>query len=133
MKRRGILNHRIMDTIARMGHGDLLVVADAGLPIPAEVERIDIALIRGVPDFLTVLDAVLDELVVEEVVLAQEMSAVSPELEDKVRQRISQPITRIAHEEFKQLTKKAIAVIRTGECTSYANIILKSGVNFREV
>ena len=39
-------------------------------------------------------------------------------------------ITKVSHEEFKKLTKESKAVVRTGECSPYANIILKSGVVF---
>ena len=40
------------------------------------------------------------------------------------------PFRRIAHEEFKEMAAKAKTVIRTGETTPYANIILVAGVNF---
>lgn len=130
MKKQGILNHKIMNIIAQMGHGDLLVIADAGLPIPSEVERIDLALIKGVPDFLTTLEAVLGELVVEEAIIAEEMVQISPKLCNIVENKLTQKLTKLSHEDFKTMTQGAIAIIRTGECTPYANIILKSGVDF---
>ena len=36
----------------------------------------------------------------------------------------------VSHEEFKRRTAKARAMVRTGECTPYANIILIAGVKF---
>lgn len=39
-------------------------------------------------------------------------------------------ITFISHEELKEELKKCKAVIRTGEQTPYANVILRSGVVF---
>lgn len=125
MKKRGVLQPEIIQAIAGMGHGDTLVIADAGLPIPEGVRRIDLALCEGVPSFIQTLKAILEELEVESAVMASEASeSLVGEVEGLVR------VKRITHEEFKQETKKAKAVIRTGEFTPYANIILRSGVVF---
>ena len=131
MKKYGTLNQPISEVIAGMGHGDMLVIADCGLPIPQGVRRIDIALLPGVPSFLQTLDVVLKELEVESVVVATEMSTASPELDKDIKKMIGQrPVTVVSHEDFKAMTKQGVAVIRTGECTPYANIILRSGVIF---
>lgn len=131
MKKCGILNQPISEVIAGMGHGDMLVIADCGLPIPSGVRRIDMALLPGVPSFLQTLGAVLEELQVESVVVAEEMSTVSPDLDKGIKNIIvDMPVSVVSHEEFKVMTKQAVAVIRTGECTPYANIILRSGVTF---
>ncbi len=65
MKKIGILNQPISSVIAGLGHMDTLVVADAGLPIPQETQRIDLALVEGIPGFLDTLRAVLMEMKVE--------------------------------------------------------------------
>ena len=131
MKKYGTLNQPISEVIAGMGHGDMLVIADCGLPIPQGVRRIDIALLPGVPSFLQTLDVVLKELEVESVVVATEMSTASPELDKDIKKMIGdRPVTVVSHEDFKAMTKQGVAVIRTGECTPYANIILRSGVIF---
>jgi D-ribose pyranase len=39
-------------------------------------------------------------------------------------------INYVSHEEFKQRTNESRAVIRTGECTPYANVIFQAGVTF---
>ena len=72
MKLGGVLNHRLAMVIAEMGHTDGLTIADAGLPVPLAVERIDLAVSAGVPSFTQVLQAVASELKVEEVVIAKE-------------------------------------------------------------
>jgi D-ribose pyranase len=114
-----------------MGHMDTLVIADAGLPIPWETNRIDLALKEGVPGFLETLEVVLEELQVESVLLAEEIFSKSPELAEKILYLIKEiPIERVPHEEFKNKTSQAKAVIRTGEFTPYANIILVAGVTF---
>jgi len=66
MKKGGILNPQLNRVISEMGHWDMLIIADAGLPIPKEVERIDLTLKSGIPSFAEVLPAVLSELEVEE-------------------------------------------------------------------
>ncbi|VBB05413.1 d-ribose pyranase rbsd/l-fucose mutarotase fucu [Lucifera butyrica] len=131
MKKIGILNQLISEVIAGMGHGDTLVIGDCGLPIPPAVRRIDLALTPGVPGFLETLQAVLRELAVESALAASEMPVVSPGLYKEMQNLTDGiPLNLVDHEQFKEMTKKAVAVIRTGECTSYANIILKSGVIF---
>jgi D-ribose pyranase len=131
MKKRGLLNAPLSQVIAEMGHGDLLVIADAGLPIPLTVARIDLAVRPGLPPFLEVLDAVLEELHVEKAIVAMEMRERSPQLYEAVRDRLrAVEIEPVPHETFKAMTGRARAVVRTGECTPYANVILVSGVIF---
>lgn len=131
MKKIGVLNQGISEVIAGMGHKDQLVIGDCGLPIPQGIRRIDIALTPGVPGFLETLCVILQELEVESAVIANEMEAVSPKMYEGVKELLGAvAIHRCSHEEFKEMNQKAVAVIRTGECTPYANIILNSGVNF---
>ncbi len=114
-----------------MGHTDRLVVADAGLPIPPSVERIDLALTQGVPSFVETLAAVLSELKVERIMVATEMRQVSPSLYRAIENLLpGVPVHEVPHETFKAETQSARAIIRTGEFTPYANIILCSGVVF---
>ena len=65
MKRGGLLNPELARAVASLGHGDLIVLADAGLPTPRAVERIDLAFAPGKPSLLDVLEAVLAEMEVE--------------------------------------------------------------------
>ncbi|MBP2625771.1 MAG: D-ribose pyranase [Firmicutes bacterium] len=131
MKKIGTLNQPLSSIIAGMGHGDMLVIADCGLPIPPEVMRLDLALTSGVPGFLETLAVVQQELQVESVIIANEMVENSLELYKKIQPMIGNiTIEMISHDEFKELSQQAVAVVRTGECTPYANIILKSGVIF---
>jgi D-ribose pyranase len=131
MKKRGILQHELSDLIARMGHTDTLVICDAGLPVPPGVQRIDLAISGGVPSFMQVLRPLLEDLAVESVVIANEQKEVSPEFHEELKSVLgSTPIKEVPHSEFKQMTKDARAVIRTGEFTYYANIIIVAGAAF---
>ena len=131
MKKIGILNQPISSVVAGMGHMDTLVIADAGLPIPPGTQRIDLALTEGIPTFLDTLDAVLAEMHVERAIVAEEMLEVSPELYSAVKDLLDEvPIETVTHLILKEQTRSARAVIRTGEFTPYANVILVAGVVF---
>lgn len=131
MKKIGVLNQPLSTAIASLGHKDTLVIADAGLPIPQETERIDLALTAGIPSFLDTLRAVLREMEVERVIVAQEMVDVSRDLYEAVGELLGNvPIETVTHNTLKKRTRSARAVVRTGEFTPYANIILTAGVIF---
>lgn len=131
MKKALLLNAPLSAVIARMGHGDRLVIGDAGLPIPEGVERIDLAVSAGIPAIADVLKAVAAEMQVERVLLAQETldrSDATPDwLPAEWAQSLAEPVS---HEEFKRQCATARAVVRTGECTPYANVMLIAGVTF---
>ena len=131
MKKTGILNPKITAVIAALGHTDSLVIADAGLPIPKNVPCIDISLSRGIPSFQQTLKAVAKELVIESFIAAEELSKKNPDLSVKLQNILSGfPGKKMPHESFKKQVESAKAVIRTGESSPYANVILIAGVNF---
>jgi D-ribose pyranose/furanose isomerase RbsD len=74
MKKLGHLNRDISRVLARMGHTDSLVIADCGLPVPDEVECIDVSLALGDPGFLRVLDSVLADFKVQRAAFARRSS-----------------------------------------------------------
>ncbi|MBX2999785.1 MAG: D-ribose pyranase [Caldilineaceae bacterium] len=131
MKKTGILNAEIAAVVARLGHMDTLTVGDAGLPIPAGPQRIDLVVKPGLPGFLDVVEVILSEMVVEKVIIAAEMERVSPDLRRQLLDRLGDiPMESVPHEVFKQSTQSSRAIIRTGEFTPYANVILVAGVAF---
>lgn len=139
MKKGTVLNADISSVISRLGHTDTLVIGDAGLPIPRTVQRIDLALTHGVPGFMPVVDVVTQEMQVEAAILASEIKQHNPVLHEQLLNHIKQleqhqgntiSIRYVSHEQFKQQTAESQAVIRTGECSPYANIILCAGVTF---
>lgn len=139
MKKGVLLNSLISSVISRLGHTDKITIADAGLPIPPSVERIDLALTQGIPDFMSVLQTVTHEMQIEAVMLAEEIKTINPSLFNEIisylhllEQEQKKPIQIIyvSHEAFKKQLTENRAVIRTGECTPYANIVLFSGVTF---
>ncbi len=139
MKKGRLLNAELSHVIARLGHTDTLTIADAGLPIPAGPQRIDLALTPGTPDFMQVVNAVALEMQVESALIAEEIKQHNPHLHSAlvaVLEALQQhqgnriTISYISHEQFKQQTQRSQAVIRSGECSPFANVILSAGVTF---
>jgi D-ribose pyranase len=131
MKRTPLLHAELSDVIARLGHGDLLVIGDAGLPIPDGPRRIDLAVSANVPRFQDVLAAVLAEMQVEGAVIADELAPGNPSVHAELRRQLDgTPISTLPHEQFKTATRGARAIVRTGEFSPYANVILRAGVVF---
>ena len=133
MKKQGILNSDISRVLSYMGHTDCIALGDCGLPIPDEVERIDLALEFGVPSFTDVLRVVTKDMKVEKIVLAEEIKEQNPKVLGEIKELFAGQeleVVFVSHTELKKQTKECKAVIRTGETTPYANIILQSGCIF---
>ena len=127
------INPQLSRIISETGHTDLVVVTDAGLPIPAGSERVDLAYRPGDPAFFDVLDTVLAELVVEGAIVSAEVEQHSPAVLQGLRERLDPlgvTIELIPHTEFKLRTHSARAFVRSGEFTPYANVILQAGVAY---
>ncbi|MBN2413073.1 D-ribose pyranase [candidate division KSB1 bacterium] len=133
MKKSGILNSKLAELVAKAGHGDQLIVSDCGLPIPGHAVVVDLAVTTNIPRFIDTVKVILEELHVESAIIATEMESISPELYKELKLILPDiQIKKVNHEKFKELTMsdKNIGFVRTGEATSYANIILISGVTF---
>lgn len=132
MKRSGLLHAELNRVIAAMGHTDTLVIGDVGLPVPPGVPCIDLAVLPGTPSFATVFEAVYAELAVERVTVASEIRTRNQALAMLARRLANEDVVvdELSHEEFKRQSAKAVAVVRTGETSPYANIILHAGVTF---
>ncbi|GGP27461.1 D-ribose pyranase [Silvimonas amylolytica] len=135
MKKTKLLNTAVSRVIAALGHGDMILIADAGMPTPlhaTDVEIIDLALTAGTPTFAEVLEVVLSEMQVQSHVVAQEMlDGRLPPLA-ALNQSASMTGERqvVSHDALKAMSHNARAFIRTGECTPYANVMLVAGVTF---
>ena len=133
MKKGSCINSEISYAIAKMGHYDQITIADAGLPIPDGVKRIDLAVTYGIPSFKDVFNIVMGDLKIQRAYIACETKTDNPNLYDFFCSEIKKAgaeMVEIPHNEFKKMTKENKAVIRTGECKPFANIILESTVVF---
>ncbi|MDI3421557.1 D-ribose pyranase [Streptomyces luteolus] len=129
MKRCGILNRQLAGALAELGHGDGVLVCDAGMPIPDGPRVVDLSFRAGVPSFAEILDGLLDELVIEGGVAAVEVGDANPEAAQLLDERVPS-LDHVPHEELKRLTASARLVVRTGEARPYANVLLRCGVFF---
>ncbi|HDA2117214.1 TPA: D-ribose pyranase [Staphylococcus aureus] len=124
MKKSAVLNEHISKAIATIGHFDLLTINDAGMPIPNDHRRIDLAVTKNLPRFIDVLATVL----------AEEIKEHNPTQLQQIKQLISSEIEIIfiPHEEMKSNLAHPLnkGNIRTGETTPYSNIALESNVTF---
>lgn len=131
MKKTALLNKDVSEVIASLGHTDMLVVCDAGFPVPPGVRRIDLAVTANLPPFLETLKVILTELEVEKIIVAEETKRVSPQLFASIKELFPDlPLELMPHVEFKKVAREARAAVRTGEFTPYANIILVCGVPY---
>jgi D-ribose pyranase len=131
MRSRGIINAQLSRVLSQLRHTDLLVIADSGLPVAVDgPEVVDLAVVYGVPSFETVFRAVLAEIVVEAATAASEMTDGNPACWSMLREALERDVELIPHEDFKLRTAQARAVVRTGEATPYANVVLRCGVPF---
>ncbi|UXU84490.1 D-ribose pyranase [Mammaliicoccus sciuri] len=129
MYKTGILNSEISKVLSDLGHTDRIVIADCGLPVPKGVRKIDLALTFGVPSFESVYDILLEHMSVQKMIFAEEIKTDNSVLYEKIQET---DVERefVSHEAFKKLTQDTVAIIRTGEATPYANVILESDVLF---
>lgn len=156
MKRNGILNSDIARVLGYMGHTDRICIGDCGLPIPDTTERIDLTVRFGQPAFLDVLQEVGKDMKIEKIILAKEIKEKNPEIlagieqyfagvetgfgneskeaegksKDEKTEFSGIEVEFVTHTQLKEMTRECKAVIRTGETTPYANIILQSGCIF---
>ncbi|HHV31831.1 MAG TPA: D-ribose pyranase [Clostridiales bacterium] len=131
MKKKGILNAQLAGYIAALGHKDLFLIGDAGMPVPKGVPIVDLALCEGVPTFRQTMDAVLEETEVEFYTIAEEIQEKNPALLAYIREKLPKtPSEMIPHPALKEMSATVKFAIRTGEFTPYPNIILRAGVAF---
>ncbi|MFF3844603.1 D-ribose pyranase [Streptomyces sp. NPDC002328] len=129
MRKAGILNRHLSGALAELGHGDGVLVCDAGMPIPDGPRVVDLAFRAGVPSFAVVLEGLLDELVVEGATAASEVREANP-VASALLDGHFPGLALVPHEELKRLSARARLVVRTGEARPYANVLLRCGVFF---
>ena len=133
MKKAGILNSDISRVLSYLGHTDTICIGDCGLPIPDEVERIDLAMCFCEPTFMRTLELVAADMKIEKIVLAEEIKTQNPTVLAQIEELFAGQnieVAYVSHTELKAQTHDCKAVIRTGETTPYANVILQAGCIF---
>lgn len=135
MKKHGILNKELSAAIADMGHTDIMVIGDCGVPISDPAKRIDLALCEDVPTIAQVLDLIMDEMIFEKVVVAEEQAKYNPvhfhQVEALVKTRYAtMTVDTMPHEDFfKEYLPKAKYIVRTGNMMPWGNVVLQAGID----
>jgi len=134
MKKGAILNSHLNSLIGSLGHGDMIIICDAGMPIPSHVQRIDLALKQDVPDIVTVLESVMSEIIYEKVVVAEEQKLYNPLLYSRISPHVKRcPLSMVPHDElFRDYLPTAKAAIRTGSFEPWGNVFIYSGIDAPE-
>lgn len=131
MKKTRCLNKYLSNAIADMGHGDFLIIADAGFPIPSDQQRIDLAIEPDKPGILEIVDLIMHEMIYERCIVADEQQKFNSPLHSQLvkmcdRCKIeTMPQTDI----IATMPKAAKYIVRTGAFEPWGNVILYSGVD----
>jgi D-ribose pyranase len=131
VNRNRLLNAQLSHAIASMGHGDLMIVCDAGFPIPSTAWRIDLAIVPDVPDLETVLAPIAENLIAERVAYADTLPKHNAPLLAKIQRLFAgADFEPIKHETIlAEMAAKAKVIVRTGAFDPWGNILLYSGVD----
>ncbi len=131
MKRKGILNREISRIIAGMGHGQKLIVSDAGFPIPEDADCVDLAIKKGLPDLPTVLKIITEEFISEKVMFAEDVISNNQPLYKNLQEIFKDSeLEAIPHERImNEIAYEAKAIIRTGDYNPWGNIVLVAGTD----
>jgi len=125
----GILNPHLLSLLSRVRHTNALVIADRGFPFWPQIETVDISLVDDVPTVLQVLAAIRANFNAVQACMAREFKQYNTAA---VREKFARGLREIPtkfepHVKFKKRVPGAIGLIRTGDTTPYANLILISG------
>ncbi|HWD20438.1 MAG TPA: D-ribose pyranase [Verrucomicrobiae bacterium] len=127
MLKTGILNPHLNALLSRVRHTNTLVIADRGFPFWPMIETVDISLVDDVPTVLQALAAVRQNFVIGQAWMAEEFQKNGAAAQQALAAGLQGiNLTRLPHIEFKKLVPRAIGLIRTGDTTPYANLILES-------
>ncbi len=128
MLKTGILNPHVLSLLARVRHTNTLVIADRGFPFWPQIETVDLSLVDDLPTVLDVLNALRPGFTIGKAWMAREFKRENPKAtQAKFAAALAGiPLAFEAHVAFKRRLPLAIGLIRTGDTTQYANMILES-------
>ncbi|XP_077310974.1 fucose mutarotase isoform X1 [Lithobates pipiens] len=138
-----VLSPELLYTLARMGHGDEIVLADANFPV-SSISRSGPELIRadglGIPRLLEAIlqlfpmDTYVPEpAAVMDLVDSDKERGLKVPVWDEYKRLLCKagceaPLEKVERFSFYERAKHAFAVVATGETALYGNLILKKGV-----
>lgn len=129
-----IINAELNHMLASMQHTDILLVTDAGFPIPSDAWVVDLSITRNFPDLVPVLEIVSEVFMAERLIYADYVPAHNPNLYQEL-ERLFRDCTHetVTHEEMMSgVARKAKGIVRTGGYEPWGNIALVAGVDLSE-
>src|SRR5277367_4295797 len=125
----GILNPQILALLARIRHTNALVIADRGFPFWPMIETVDISLVDDVPTVLQLIAAVRANHNFTQAYMAREFQKNNfKTVQEKFAKALRRVQTKFEpHVQFKKRVPHAVGLVRTGDTTPFANVILVSG------
>ena len=128
-----VISPELLKTLAEMGHGDEIVIADAHFPAktcnPSAIRADGIpaaALVAGIGALID-LDRYATPVIMMAPVPGDELDSA---VEASYREALggySGEVLRLPREEFYARAKAAFAIVQSGETAQYGNVILKKG------
>lgn len=133
MRPAGLLHPELLALLAEAGHGDAIVLADAGLRVPRGARVLHLGLTTGVPSIAQTVAAIVPEVVVETAVVASEFADWNPVVHAEVLQVLPVTPTDRPHADLMaEMATTALAYVKTGECSAFASVVLVTGVRYFE-
>lgn len=131
MKKSGIFNKALITAIADMGHRDIMIIGDAGTPIPRQEQRIDLAISEELPTVKQILELVMQEMIYEEVVVTQEQKNFNPLFFKEVCKLSDRcEVETVTHEYYlENYPNAAKYIVRTGGFEPWGNVVLVAGID----
>ena len=128
-----ILHPELAKALATLGHGDIVLVTDAGFPIPADANRIDLGVFPGTVDVLEILRVLRKNMQVEAISFDTEVRDRNPMLYASLQDIYTGAgcdFTVCNHEQLvNNVAPNAKVIIRSGSFNAYANIALTAATD----
>ena len=129
----GCLNRELARCLSRQGHTDRFMICDAGFAIPDNVFTIDLSISKNIPTVDVVIEEILKYFSVEKIVVSDSMVNTSPSKFNTILELFGETMACefVSQEEIRELSKSVKFIVRTGDFTSYSNIVVVSGAGNR--
>ena len=114
-----------------LGHGDIVIIADLGFPIPNNIKRVELTLEKDDPGIIKVMDLLFSDFIYERVLVAEEQKLYNPPLFKKITEICDRcEVETIPHADIMNRERlNAKVIIRTGAFEPWGNVVLYSGVD----
>lgn len=129
MKKRGIINSKLMEELTKVRHQEQIMICDAGFPVPEDRILVDVSLVAGFPTVEQVLKAVCSEMLLEEILYPEVFTKMRPEFYAMIQTNFTgQKLTLVHNEEWRETAyaSQVRLYIRTGDVLPCSNIIVTS-------